>query len=88
MFFGGFGLGLAFGSYWWDPWYWGGPSYYGYGYGYPPYPPASYYNSYAPAPPAAAAPAPAACGTWSWDPAGQQYHWIPCGPAAPTPDDG
>ena len=88
----GFGLGLAIGSAWWDPWYWGGP-YYGY-YGYPPnygysygYPPPTAYDGYT-APPPGAAPrpsAPAACGSWQWDASRQQYNWIPCGaPPAPT----
>jgi hypothetical protein len=97
--FGGFAFGLALGSAWypwyWDsPYYgWGWPGYsytvvyaddgyyydrYQRDYGPPPPPPGD-----AAPPPSYAAPAAPACGSWSWDAQGQQYHWIPCAAAAP-----
>jgi hypothetical protein len=80
--FAGFGLGLALGSSFYDPWYYGGP-YYGY-YAPYPYPPPAYYDDYPPPygeaapPPAASSQAPAACGSWVWDSVKQAYHWDPC----------
>jgi len=97
-FFGGFGLGLAFGSAW-SPWGWDYPYY-----GYPAYTVVEhdyypdqgyYYDRYqrdyddeGPLPPPgerAAAPPPAACGHWSWNSGASRYDWISCDAPPPPP---
>ena len=69
---GGLGLGLVVGSAFNSPGYYGYPGYYDY--------PGYYeYETVEPAPPPVAnAPGRYACGAWRWDPARDQYLWIPC----------
>jgi hypothetical protein len=84
FYFADFGLGLALGLSFIDPWYYDGVygGYYGnYAYGPPPpyyYPPAPYGQAGPPPPPATSAQPPAACGSWAWDTAKQVYNWVAC----------
>ena len=81
-YFYGPALGLYLGFYS-DPWFWGYPGY-SY-YGYPAYPVPAYAPPVVPYP-GADSPAPSAapqaqsvpqtCGSWQWNAAEKQYHWV------------